>query len=346
MSFSIRNVTASMPSPPPCPNNNIHHHRRATFVYRLGMGALAIATGSSNTRLAIVMPWVKGAGEQLRIPPFFSFWVASAARNAGLADFLIFHGPGMRSLFFEKQPAMPPNIRFIEIADFVELYRNKIEVKVPFTTSIIKDLKPAIGHVYSEYLQQYTHWAFGDADVVYGDLRRFLTDDVINKHDVTTVISDHFCSKKYYTLWAGQLTVFKNNEWTRQLFRQVPKWQVIFSRPKAVFFDERNMPAHVLSTSPERVAFVWGQLSDHRGALRNSQIVWRDGRLLSLVANQCVASEAALVHLSNLNHNKRLTGDLFLDRPSADSREFRLELDGTRPWRWENLSTPALSCAE
>jgi len=151
--------------------------------------------------------------------------------------------------------------------------------------------------------------------------------------DIVSVISDHFCSRAYKTLFAGQLTVFKNNDWTRYLFREVPGWATIFARPKAVFFDERNMPAYILRTTPERVSFVIGQISDHRGALRGTRIVWRDGRLFTLGKDGCAQREDALVHLSNLNHNKLVEERrIFADGPVA-GEGFALDVSGLRPWK-------------
>lgn len=323
---------------PECKNGNIERFRAkgTTFVPpRIGAAVaadLVLAADQSRSKIAITMVWTKGAGETMHIPSFFSYWASSAARNAGFADFFMFHLPGVRELFDERLHDRPANVRYIEIANLIGLYQNKLNVSSPMTTSIIKDLKPVIGLVFEEYLYEYSHWAFSDADVIFGDLRKFLTPSVL-AFDISSVISDHFCSRAYKTLFAGQLTVFKNNDWTKFLFKSVPGWADIFARPKAVFFDERNMPAYVLRTTPERVAFVFAQISDHRGALRNSHIIWRDGRLLTLGSEGCIMREDALVHLSNLNHNKNaLRANVFASGP-RDRDGFMIDVSGLRPWQ-------------
>lgn len=35
----------------------------------------------------------------------------------------------------------------------------------------IVEFKPALGWLFREYLTDYSHWAFGDLDVVFGDMR-------------------------------------------------------------------------------------------------------------------------------------------------------------------------------
>lgn len=48
------------------------------------------------------------------------------------------------------------------------------------------DIKPALGHIHEKSLQGYDFWAFGDLDVVYGDLRAWLSDELLARYDVIT----------------------------------------------------------------------------------------------------------------------------------------------------------------
>ena len=54
----------------------------------------------------------------------------------------------------------------------------------------------------------YSHWAFGDVDVVYGSLRRFLLVPAVLRHDVVSLRADDLCRSRR-TLFAGQLTVLQ-----------------------------------------------------------------------------------------------------------------------------------------
>ena len=65
----------------------------------------------------------------------------------------------------------------------------------------------------------------------------------------------------------GQLTVFANRAWARDLFRSAEGWRAAFADPRRgahAFFDERAFGARALATRADarRVAFVVGQLSD------------------------------------------------------------------------------------
>ncbi|MCM0647413.1 hypothetical protein NBE98_03355 [Clostridium swellfunianum] len=60
------------------------------------------------------------------------------------------------------------------------------------------DYKIVYGEVFADYLKQYTHWGHCDIDVIYGDLPKYITDDLLNKYD------------KVFN--KGHLTIYKNTE--------------------------------------------------------------------------------------------------------------------------------------
>ena len=74
----------------------------------------------------------------------------------------------------------------------------------------------------------------------------------------------HMCSK-YKTAFAGQLTVFRNTERTRNLFRQVDLGGGMRHQ-----FDEREFPAAVYQNSNILVGHVFGQVTDQLGKLNGA----------------------------------------------------------------------------
>lgn len=49
------------------------------------------------------------------------------------------------------------------------------------------EFKPALGWVFREYLKDYTHWAYGDLDVFFGDLTKgWLEASEMREYDVVT----------------------------------------------------------------------------------------------------------------------------------------------------------------
>jgi hypothetical protein len=48
------------------------------------------------------------------------------------------------------------------------------------------EFKPAIGHVFEEHLAGYSHWAFGDLDVIMGDAAAWIEPSELADYDVFT----------------------------------------------------------------------------------------------------------------------------------------------------------------
>ena len=362
---------------------------------QLGVGLHAQRQPARSPRIAVVMPWVVEASPSstckayqakpemkagarceafFTLPVSWPYWLASAGRNAALADFLIFREPGLPADFFRGPDArltLPSNVKVIEVGNLTELYRAKLGMaRVTLNPDKVKDFKPTIGQVFEDYLKAYSHWAFGDVDVVYGDLGRFLTPAVL-AHEIITFRTDDMCASMTKTVFAGQLTIFANNDWGRTLYRDAAKWRSVANSEKYMFFDERAMPVHALTVGASRVAMVINQLSDRlftrnldgpmrsmtfkvglRGVRRH--MVWRgdDGRLLLVdrrpsdgqqvkaARSWCAVSEAALVHLQQ--HKFKHFGGM----PAFDPAGFVFDRDrGIRPASSLNASGDAHDAA-
>jgi hypothetical protein len=111
------------------------------------------------------------------LPQYMSFFIDSARRNSTV-DFLIFNDT-IRS---DRQEG---NIRFIKIklSDFNILAKHKLELPVHVTSGWkLNEFKPAFGLIFEDYLKDYDFWAWSDIDVIWGDLRQFLTEDLLKGH--------------------------------------------------------------------------------------------------------------------------------------------------------------------
>ena len=91
------------------------------------------------------------------------------------------------------------------------------------------DLKPALGYIHREELCGFDFWAFGDIDLVYGNLRSYFTADRLSRHDLYSThrrrISGHCC-------------LLRNTPLMREAFMQAPNWKKFLGNPEHVAFDE------------------------------------------------------------------------------------------------------------
>jgi len=124
-----------------------------------------------TNRIAMVYPWVNwgvGIPSETVIPAYFRYWIASAAMNVDLVDFLIFTSDILKPLLEEATRSVP-NVIIHAVEDFRTLYSRALDFpELIIDGHTLKDLKPMHGLVYKDYLESYSHWGYGDLDLIYG----------------------------------------------------------------------------------------------------------------------------------------------------------------------------------
>ena len=143
-------------------------------------------------RIAIIATWFG------KLPPYFPMWLKSAEANSDI-DFYLF--------FDQEVQCKSPNIYVVrttmekEIKRISETLHEEIQIKNSYKFC---DLRPFFGVAYQEYISAYDFWGYCDIDLVFGDIRSFLTDEVLDSYD------------RFYE--CGHLSVFRNNEKMNKLY--------------------------------------------------------------------------------------------------------------------------------
>jgi len=118
--------------------------------------------GRKKHRIALVVPWTG-----TKLPDWDTYFLSSVAGNADIADWLFVAKVGQ----FVPPSFLPSNLKIIWVDDFEVFFTERLGM--PFElgedTRRFADLKPTYGHALEPELREYTHWAFGDVDVIYGN---------------------------------------------------------------------------------------------------------------------------------------------------------------------------------
>lgn len=126
----------------------------------------------------------------------------------------------------------PDNVHVIN--DTFEHIKQQIQEKFDFEISLnsvhkLCEFKPAYGYIFTEYVCGYDFWGYCDIDVIYGNLRNFLTDEVLGQND------------KLFTL--GHLSLIKNDIKCNTMFMKPldgrELYKEAFSSPENYNFDEQ-----------------------------------------------------------------------------------------------------------
>lgn len=150
----------------------------------------------------------------------FSFWMKSVANNPTI-DFLMFTD-------FPIVDA-PKNLHVYKTT-FKDL-KNLFQRNFDFELSLHRpykfcDFRPAYGEIFSEYLSGYDFWGYTDTDMIYGNLRKYLTEDLFEAYD--------------HIFGRGHFSIYRNNESVNREYRNVkrPTYQQVFTYNEGRAFDE------------------------------------------------------------------------------------------------------------
>jgi hypothetical protein len=100
------------------------------------------------------------------------------------------------------------------------------------------DFKPAYGFLFPEIIRNYDFWGQSDLDIICGDIRKFITKDMLDYYDFISLRHD-------YT--TGCFALYRNNDKMNKFFMRSKDYKTVFSKSEHFCFDECN--------------FVWDELT-------------------------------------------------------------------------------------
>lgn len=159
-----------------------------------------------------------------QFPDYFAYFLKSASWNPSV-DFIIFSNiPAIDSC--------PNNVKFVqlELSEISTLASQKLGLSVVIDNPYkLSDFKPAYGLLFDTYLEPYEFWGYADIDILLGDIRHFLTDSILEAHDLIS------CRAEFPS---GFFCLYRNNTSMRQLFMESKDWQQVFSASESLVFEE------------------------------------------------------------------------------------------------------------
>ncbi|RMH69512.1 MAG: hypothetical protein D6675_12400 [Gemmatimonadetes bacterium] len=265
-------------------------------------------------------------------PVWFPAFYYSCAMNPTI-DWLFF-------VDFEIPTTKYPNIQFetSTIDEFNQFASQKLNLHIQKEPWPLVDLKPAHGVIFEEYLNGYDFWGHFDIDLVWGNIRNFITDDMLDYYHIITTRRDEI---------AGHFTIYRNIPEINHLFEQEPDYKTHLTQPTGSQFDELIMTnllnqlgkkdgyqwLNVSWSDPERVAGLVDLRRHPYGWQWKNGDIYHNGRL----------SDKMYVHFlewkQSIHHIDFETGDhppMFTIEPTGIylKSPFRLAIErGLRAWR-------------
>lgn len=115
-----------------------------------------------------------------KFPDYFQEWIYSAGfLKKENIDFLLISDIDIKF-------SLPENIHVLDISfnEFRRRVQKKFDFKVSLTTPYkLCDFKATLGYVFSEEIKEYEFWGNCDIDQVWGSIKTFISEDILEKYD-------------------------------------------------------------------------------------------------------------------------------------------------------------------
>lgn len=160
-------------------------------------------------------------------PWYFPYFIKSCRYNPSIDFFIITDNT---SLIKDQ----PENVKIIykTLDDFRRNASKKLGFEVEINNPYkLCDFKPAYGFLFPELIGPYNFWAHGDIDMVYGNIRDFLSNELLNSYDLVTPRED---------ITMGTFCLYRNNKQMNCLFMESRDYKEVFSSGDHFCFDECN----------------------------------------------------------------------------------------------------------
>lgn len=168
-------------------------------------------------RYCVILPYFGN------VPSWWSFFLAGVKSNPEITFIVISD--------CIKVASGIDNLAVIQatLLDIRKRAEQSLETKVSLTTPLkLCDLRPMYGTIFEKEIREYDYWGYGDIDLVYGNLKKYLT----QVPEAADIIS-------FRKGWiSGSLAFIKNTRDTCFLFKEAENWESVLSSPQCQLFDE------------------------------------------------------------------------------------------------------------
>lgn len=260
-------------------------------------------------------------------PSYFQYFLTSCKSN-----------PTVSFLFFTNLEIKdkPENVTIVPMTlkDFNKITSSKLGFEVNILEPYkLCDFKPAYGKIFEDYLQSFDYWGYCDIDLVFGNIRKFITTALLTNYQVISARIEYP---------AGFFTLYSNNTYINSLCLQSKDFKHIMQSKRHYCFDECNfmfnelfnLDEHILNldTEMDNMAAIVAR-EELEGRLRyyhetiveefqdkQNKLTWKDGTL----SNQETQQEYILTHLINVKGNI----DFLIEKHPATLNTFYITATG------------------
>lgn len=260
----------------------------------------------SDPRIAIVVTYFG------RLPVWMPAFLRSCETNPGV-DWLIYTD--------DEPPQAPANVHFktLDLPGFNARASKAIGAEVRIDAASrrkVCDFKQVYGLIFEEDLRPFAWWSCSDLDVIWGDIRRFITAELLAAYNVVS-------SRQHKV--SGHFTLWRNTDEVNRTFTIIPEVVAKLTVPQYLRLDENvltdRLREHIAQSSMKnRPRIYWTQEMTMPAAYQKAllaagadwRLTWRDGRVFD-----AEGAELMYLHFHKLKPLMTKIDFSTIDRPNA-----------------------------
>jgi hypothetical protein len=162
-----------------------------------------------------------------KLPWYFDYFAHSCRHNADVDFFFISDDTSCSK-------KLPANVKLINYTlDELRAIASKklgLELSIKYGYKLC-DFKPAYGVIFSDIIAGYDFWGHTDIDIIFGSIREFMTDQLLEEYDLISVRPDWL---------TGCFMLYRNIDKVNYLFTYSKDYKKVFCSDKHYCFDETN----------------------------------------------------------------------------------------------------------
>ncbi|WP_417237413.1 DUF6625 family protein [Bizionia paragorgiae] len=215
----------------------------------------------------------------------------------------------------DKPVECPENVQFVKttLTQLNQEVSRSLGVEVNLSPRKICDIRPAFGKVFEEHIKGYDFWGFCDVDIIWGDIRKFITDALLEQYDIISALENMIC---------GHFTIFKNHEKNLYIYKNDPNYKEVFGTSKHLRYDEVGFTKIVSKLEVEGLTKVFWDEKLLQGGIKSEvhqeyfldRWLYKEGAVYDLYdANKM---EYMYLHFINWKRTMTFSEIKFQDKPA------------------------------
>ena len=135
----------------------------------------------------------------------------------------------------EPPESYPDNVSFIniELEEMFERFKSKVGRDLLFTNlKKMGDVKSTYGIIFDDIFEGYDYWGLCDMDIIWGDIRKFITEEMLQKYDIISSRQGNM---------SGHFSLFRNVPGTADICSYVPGFSETWNQTRYRSLDEVQM---------------------------------------------------------------------------------------------------------